>query len=70
MNGKPRPTEFRTSPGSGHANETLKRTSQCAPTMSRAAPHPALQRRQLRIVPDLNSSNAPRSHGFRENGLR
>ncbi|MBA4107590.1 MAG: hypothetical protein C0485_17780 [Pirellula sp.] len=31
MNGKPRPTEFCTSPGSGHANETLKRTSDSRP---------------------------------------
>jgi uncharacterized protein (TIGR03067 family) len=31
MNGKPRPSEFRTSPGSGHAYEGLKRTSQSRP---------------------------------------
>ena len=31
MNGKPRPAEFRTSPGSGHAYETLKRTSDARP---------------------------------------
>jgi uncharacterized protein (TIGR03067 family) len=31
MNGKPRPTEFRTSPGSGRAYETLRRTSPARP---------------------------------------
>jgi uncharacterized protein (TIGR03067 family) len=31
MNGKPRPVEFCTSPGSGHANESLKRTSHSRP---------------------------------------
>jgi uncharacterized protein (TIGR03067 family) len=31
MNGKPRPVEFRTSLGSGHACETLKRSSQARP---------------------------------------
>ena len=31
MNGKPRPTEFRTSPGSGHAYETLTRASHSRP---------------------------------------
>jgi uncharacterized protein (TIGR03067 family) len=31
VNGKPRPAEFRTSPGSGHAFETLKRSSQARP---------------------------------------
>src|SRR5262245_30259648 len=31
LNGKPRPTEFRTSAGSGHAYETLKRTSRSRP---------------------------------------
>jgi uncharacterized protein (TIGR03067 family) len=31
LNGKPRPTGFRTSHGSGHAFETLKRTSQTRP---------------------------------------
>lgn len=31
MNGKPRPVEFCTSPGSGHANETLKRTFHSRP---------------------------------------
>jgi uncharacterized protein (TIGR03067 family) len=31
MNGKPRPTEFCTSPGSGHANETLMRSSRSRP---------------------------------------
>ena len=31
INGMPRPAEFRTSPGSGHACETLKRSSQARP---------------------------------------
>src|SRR6202007_1178764 len=31
MNGKPRPAEFRTSSGSGHAYETLKRNSPARP---------------------------------------
>ena len=31
MNGKPRPTEFCASPGSGHACETLRRTSHARP---------------------------------------
>ena len=31
VNGKPRPPAFRTSPGSGHAYETLKRTSHSRP---------------------------------------
>jgi uncharacterized protein (TIGR03067 family) len=31
MNGKPRPAEFRTSPGSGHACETLNRSSSARP---------------------------------------
>jgi uncharacterized protein (TIGR03067 family) len=31
MNGKPRPAEFGTSPGGGHAYETLKRNSQARP---------------------------------------
>lgn len=31
LNGRPRPTQFSTSPGSGHAYETLKRTIQARP---------------------------------------
>lgn len=49
MNGKPRPTEFCTSPGSGRAKETLKRTSHSRPeevtggTASAAQPSPPAQ---------------------------
>ncbi|MEO5958026.1 MAG: TIGR03067 domain-containing protein [Opitutaceae bacterium] len=51
LNGKPRPPEFRTSPGSGRAYETLKRASHARPegvtggTASAARPAPVVQDR-------------------------
>ena len=70
MNGKPRPAEFRTSPGSGHAYETLKRSSHARPDRcnGRHGIRGVRNLRPLKNASDLISSNPPRSRSFRANG--
>ena len=61
VNGAARPIQFCTFPGSGHANETLKRTSQSRPKMSRAVPHQQICNcGPLRNASDLSTWKAQR----------
>ena len=78
MNGKPRPTEFRTSPGSGHAYETLKRSLPSTPRerngrhrIARAPPSPPAQECVgFDFVESADAREASRRMDARENRPR